>query len=157
MDKQEIRKRGTALYEDELQYAIARDDEVDLNSCRSRAALRLGRELDGQDISAVWLGYIEGIARSVERAFEIDLDIGQVRIGGALRTGALRFVPADKCHARDLMEWDALREQKLNDFRAKREHERPIVAEALRRMDEYGGDPTLLSVWPELFEGRDAA
>lgn len=156
MDKTDIRKRGTALYEDELQYAIGRDDEVDLTACRSRASMRLGREMEGQNIDAVWFGYIEGIARSVERGFEIDLAIGQVRIGGALRTGSLRFVPADKARERDVVAWDDLREQKLHDFAAKRAQERPLVQEIVERMRSLGGNPTMLEACPYLF-GEEAA
>lgn len=156
MDKLEIRKRAQALYEDELQYAITRDDEVDLVRCRARAATRLGREMDGQDISGVWLGYIEGIARGCERGFEIDFAVGQIRIGGMLRTGPLRFIPADRARAKDVLEWDVMREQKLSDFAAKRDHERPLVREALERMYAFGGDPTLLEAWPDLF-GEQAA
>lgn len=159
MDKDEIRKRARELYEDELQFSIARDDQVDLIQCRSRAAMRLGRELENQDISGVWLGYIEGIARSTERGFEIDLTVGEIRVGGTLRTGVLKVVPADKAREADLIEWYALREAKLDEFVAKRQQERPFVAEIIDRMRAHGGDPTLLEACPDLFghEKADAA
>lgn len=152
MDKQQIRQRAQTLYEDELQYAIARDDEVDILSCRSRAAIRLlGREMEGQDVSAVWLGYIEGIAKGVERGFEVDLSEGEMRIGGVLRTGSLRVVSADRARERDLIAWDQLREEKFQQFAAKRGQERPLVQEAVARMREMGGDPMLIEACPDWF------
>lgn len=156
MDKLEIRRRAQELYEDELQFAIRRDDEIDVARCRARAATRLGREMEGRDISGVWLGYIEGIARGCERGFEIDFAVGQIRIGGMLRTGPLRFIPADRARAKDVLEWNVMRDRKLSDFAAKREHERPLVREALERMYAFGGDPTLIEAWPDLF-GAQAA
>lgn len=157
MDKIEIRKRAQALYEDELQYSIARDDEVDLTRCRSKAAIRLGREMEEQDISGVWLGYIEGIARAVERGFEIDLSVGEIRIGGTLRTGPLRFIPADKAREHDLLEWDAMRDSKLQDFVAKRAQEKPLIESIVGRMRAYGGNPTMLEACPDLFGEEKAA
>lgn len=156
MDKLEIRRRAQELYEDDLQFAIRRDDEIDVAQCRARAATRLGREMEGRDISGVWLGYIEGIARGCERGFEIDFAVGQIRIGGMLRTGPLRFIPADRARAKDVLEWNVMRDRKLSDFAAKREHERPLVREALERMYAFGGDPTLIEAWPDLF-GAQAA
>lgn len=156
MDKLEIRRRAQELYEDELQFAIRRDDEIDVARCRARAATRLGREMEGRDISGVWLGYIEGIARGCERGFEIDFAVGQIRIGGMLRTGPLRFIPADRARAKDVLEWNVMRDRKLSDFAAKREHERPLVREALERMYAFGGHPTLIEAWPDLF-GAQAA
>lgn len=151
MDKHEIKRRAVALYEDELQYSIARDEQVDVARCRSRAGVRLGREMEGQDTSAVWLGYVENIAKSVERGFEVDLSVGEMRIGGVLRTGALRLVAADRARERDLLDWDALREQKMQEFVAKRSQERPLVQEAVDRMRGIGGDPTLIEACPDWF------
>lgn len=151
MDKHEITKRAIFYYEDELQYAIARDDVPDIDRCRTRASVRLGREMDGQDTSAVWLGFIEGIAKRVERGFEVDLSAGEMRIGGVLRTGTLRLVVAEKAREHDLIEWDALREQKLREFVEKRGQERPLVQSAVSRMREMGGDPTLIEACPDWF------
>lgn len=157
LESHEIKKRAKVLYEDELHYAIERDDEVDIPECRAKAARRLGQEMDGQDVSSIWAGYVEGIAKGVERGFEVDLAAGEIRIGGVLRTGSLRLVPADKCHETDLLEWDALREQKYQEFGAKRAQERPMVDEAVGRMREMGGNPTLIQACPEWFaEDEDA-
>ena len=155
MDKHEITRRATFLYEDELQYAIARDDVVDIDRCRSRAATRLGQEMEGQDTSAVWFGFIEGIAKRVERGFEIDLSVGEMRLGGVLRTAALRLVAADRAREKDLMDWNTMREQKLQEFAAKRSQERPLVQQAIDRMREVGGDPTLIEACPDWFAKGD--
>jgi len=154
MDKTEIRQRAQVLYEDELKYAIDRDDEVDILKCRSRASMRLGREMEGQDVSAVWLGYIEGIAKGVERGFEVDLSVGEMRIGGVLRTGSLKVVAADRAREIDLIAWNEMREQKLTQFAAKRSQERPLVQEAVGRMRQMGGDPTLIQACPDWFDAK---
>lgn len=151
MDKEQIRQRAQFLYEDELTYSIKRDDEVDILKCRSRASMRLGREMEGQDTSAVWLGYIEGIAKSVERGFEVDLSVGEMRIGGVLRTGSLRVVSADRARERDLIAWNEMRDAKLQQFQVKRDQERPLVQDAIARMREMGGDPTLIQACPDWF------
>lgn len=157
MDKDQIRHRAQVLYEDEIQYSIKRDDQVDLLKCRSRASMRLGREMDGQDVSAVWLGYIEGIAKGVERGFEVDLAEGEMRIGGVLRTGSLRVVSAERARERDLIAWNEMREAKLQQFHVKRDQERPLVQEAVGRMREMGGDPTLIQACPDWFNGEAKA
>lgn len=157
MDKHEIRQRARVLYEDELQYAIARDDEVDVTRCRARAAVRLGRELDGQDISGIWLGYVEGIAKTIEVAFEDDLSDGHLRFGGTIRTAANRLVPSGKARRQDLIAHDLMREQKFVEHAAKRTAERSAIAGLVARLDEFGGDPTLFEACPDLFEETQAA
>jgi hypothetical protein len=154
MAKTEIRARAQELYEDEVQYAIARDEEVDLQQARARAAERLGREREGQDNSDVWLGYIDGIARSVERGFEIDATSGQLRLGGALRVGDLVFVPADKARIRDWMALDQRREDTFRKHESKREKEQEFIHAIVDRMREFGGDPTTLEACPDLFDAE---
>lgn len=155
MDKQEIAKRCHALYEDELQYAISRDDKLDLARCRARAAMRIGREMEGQDISGVWLGYVEGIARNVERGFEIDLSSGQLRLDGAIRTAALSLVPAGKAREQDWLDHDELRELKFREHAAKRARERDAIREIVDRLRAHGGDPTTIEACPDLFGSDD--
>jgi hypothetical protein len=151
MDRTELRKRAVELYEDELQYAIARDDEIDLGSCRSRAAIRIGREMEGLDISAVWLGYVEGIARNVERGFEEDLTNGQLRLSGALRTGDLMFVPTPRMRERDWLTVDERHEAKYREHAEKRDRERAAIRGIVDRLRSYGGDPTTFEACPDLF------
>lgn len=151
MDKAEIRSRAQFYYEDELQYAIARDDEIDLDRCRSRAALRLGNEMLGQDVSAVWVGYIEAIAKGVERGFEVDFEAGQLRIGGVLRTHKLRLVPAERAREDDILARASMRDEKLAQFQSKRDQERVLEREAVAAMRAKGGNPTLIEVKPEWF------
>lgn len=157
MDKQAIRQRAQALYEDELQYSIARDERIDLARCRSRAAVRIGREMEGRDISGVWLGYVEGIARAVERGFEIDLSNGQLRVEGCVRVGNLAAIPAGKMRAADWIEHDAMRENKLREHVEKREHERQQIRQIVGRLRKHGGNPTTLEACPDLFAAEVAA
>lgn len=157
MDRHELRKRVSALYEDELQYAIARDDEIDLTSCRSRAAMRIGREMEGLDISAVWIGYVEGIARTVERGFEEDLTTGQLRVDGALRTGDLTFVPTPRMRERDWLTVDERHEIKYREHEAARAREQEAIRGIVERLRAHGGDPTTLEACPDLFAEREAA
>lgn len=157
MDRHELKKRAQELYSDELQYAIARDDEIDLASLRARAALRLGREMEGGDMSIVWIGYIEGIARQAERAFEVDAATGQLRISGALRVGDLTFVPAAKARIRDWMALDDRRSAKLEEHRAAYTREHEAIASIVARMQEYGGDPTTAEACPDLFADEAVA
>jgi len=158
MDKGEVRSLAQSLYADELQYSIARDDVVDLTQCRSRAALRLGRAAEGQDISGVWLGYIEGIARHTESSFEDELIEGAtLRMGGAIRTAANRLVPTRRAQRHDLMDRSAIKDAKLSEHASKRAKEREFEQMIFARMDEVGGDPTVFDVCPELFGEADAA
>lgn len=143
MDKAEIRSRAQFYYEDELQYAIARDDEIDLDRCRSRAALRLGNEMLGQDVSAVWKG--------VERGFEVDFEAGQLRIGGVLRTHKHRLVPAERAREDDILARASMRDEKLAQFQSKRDQERVLEREAVAAMRAKGDNPTLIEVKPEWF------
>src|SRR5258708_9488867 len=127
MDRDEVRKRALNFYCDELQYAIARDDEIDLNNARARAAMRLGRDMDMEDLSGVWLGYIEGIARSAERGYEVDTSTGQLRFDGALRVRDLTFVPTAKAKLRDWLSLDDRHETKFQQHAAAREPERDFT------------------------------
>lgn len=156
MDKTEIRKRAQELYENELQHANERDDRIDYGRCRARAAIRIGSEMEGQDISGVWLGYIEGIARGCERGFEIDLASGQLRLDGAVRVGNLAAVPAGKMRELDWLAHDQMRETKLRDHSEKRAHERDAIRGIVDRLRSFGGDPTTLEACPDLF-GEQAA
>jgi hypothetical protein len=157
VNRDEIRKRALYHYEDELQYAIARDDEVDVVRARARAAARIGREMDGQDISGVWLGYIEAIARGVERRFEIDLTSGQLRMSGAVRVGDLVLVPAARMRLRDWLAFDARREAKFEEHANKRNAERKATSEIIDRLRAFGGDPTTFEACPDLFPEAQAA
>lgn len=151
MDKDVIRRRALELYSDEIQYAIARDDEVDLNSAREKAARRLGQEMDGQDMSPVWIGYVEGIARSAERSFEVDPTTGQLRFGDALRVRDLTFVPTPRARVHDWLALDARHEEKFLQHALARGHERDAIHEIVERMRAHGGDPTTLEACPDLF------
>lgn len=157
MDKTELRKRVTVLYENELQFAIARDDEIDLSSCRARAAIRIGQEMEGEDISAIWLGYVEGIARHVERGFEEDLTNGQLRLDGAVRTGDLTFVPTPRMRERDWLAVDDRHQTKLDEHQVKREREHVAVLSIVGRLRAHGGDPTTIEACPDLFVIDEAA
>lgn len=156
MDRHEIKKRAQELYADEIQYAIARDDEIDLNTARHRAAMRLGREMEGQDMSLVWVGFVEGIARSAERGFEVDAATGQLRFGDALRVRDLTFVPTPKARLRDWLALDARREEKFQQHAAARDQERAFYREIVERLRAHGGDPTTFEACPDLF-GHEAA
>lgn len=157
MNRDEIRKRTGDLYEDELQWSIDRDDQVDIAKARSRAAVRLGREMEGQDISGVWLGYVEAIARNIERRFEIDLTSGQLKIDGALRVGDLTLIPAGRMRLRDWVEFDARREAKYQEHADKRVSEREVTRAIIDRLRAHGGDPTTLDACPDLFSEQKAA
>jgi hypothetical protein len=151
MDKAEIRQQAVFYYEDELQYAIARDDKIDLNVCRAKAAMRVARKFEGQDLSPLWLGYIEGIARQVERGFEEDLTAGQLRFDGALRTGDLTFVPTPRMREHDWLSVDERHERKMREHVTKREREREAIRRIVERLRSYGGDPTTIEACPDLF------
>lgn len=151
MDKKELRRRVTEIYESELSHALGHDEEIDLAQCRSRAAIRIGAEMAEEDISAVWIGHVEGIARNVERGFEVDLSNGQLRMDGAIRTAALSFVPATKARALDWTKHDQLREAKFREHASKRSGEREAIREIVNRLRSHGGDPTTIEACPELF------
>lgn len=157
MDKRELSKRVTELYADELQYAIARDDEVDVTKARTRAAMRIGREMEGRDMSAFWIGYVEGIARSVERQFEVDLSTGQLRFQDALRVADLTLVPTPKARVRDWLALDARHEEKFQQHASARSHERDAIREVVERLRAHGGDPTTFEACPDLFAEHKAA
>lgn len=157
MDKTEISRRVRELYEDELQYAIARDNEIDLTSCRARAALRVGREMEGQDISAVWIGYVEGIARGIERGFEEDLANGWLRLDGAVRTGDLTFVPTGWMRERDWLTVDERERVKVEEHEAKFARKHEARMEIIERLRAFGGDPTTAEACPDLFASEAAA
>lgn len=151
MDRHEIRKRALELYSDEIQYSIARDDEVDLNSAREKAARRLGQEMDGRDMSPVWSGYVEGIARSAERSFEVDPSTGQLRFDDALRIRDLTFVPTPKARVHDWLALDARHEEKFLQHALARGRERDAIREIVERMRAHGGDPTTYEACPDMF------
>jgi len=154
MDRQ-LQKRAAVLYEDELQYAIARDDQIDLATCRAKAAMRFGRDLTADDLGAIAVGVIERIARQVERGFEEDLSTLQLRIGGAIRTGDLTFVPSARARVADWLNLDEIREEVFRQHEAKRSRERDAIRSIVGRMREHGGDPTTIEACPDLFEGRE--
>lgn len=151
MDKAELRHRAVTLYEDELQYAIARDDEIDLSACRARAARRIGQEMEGRDMSSVWIGYVEGIARGVERGFEEDLRGGQLRLDGAMRTGDLMFVPTPRMRERDWLAVDERHQVKVTQHVEKAAREHAAIREIVERLRAHGGDPTTIEACPEMF------
>lgn len=157
MDEHELKRRITELYADELQYAIARDDEVDVVTCRARAAMRIGREMEGEDISALWLGYVIGIARSVEHAFEDDLSNGVLRIDGAVRTADLVLVPNARMRERDWLAVDERHRLKLAQHRGKFEREHEARMAIVERLRAHGGDPTTLEACPDLFPEQSVA
>lgn len=156
MDKHEIRKRALELYADEIEYAIARDDEIDLNHARARASMRLGREMEGQDMSSLWIAYVDGIARAAERGFEVDPATGQLRFGDALRVRDLTFVPTPKARLRDWLALDARHEEKFQQSAAKRERNRDAIRGIVERLRAHGGDPTTLEACPDLFPAADS-
>jgi len=155
VDKQEIKKRAIELYAGELQYAIAGEEEVDLDATRHRAAMRLGREMEGQDMSPVWVGYVQGIARDTERGFEVDAS-GQLRFGDALRVRDLTFVPTARARERDWLALDARHEEKLQQFAARRSQERDAIRSIIDRLRAHGGDPTTFEACPDLFPAAEA-
>jgi len=157
MDKREMQERVKFFYADEIQYALARDDEIDLTTCRARAAIRVGREMEGRDISAVWLGYVEGVARNVEASFEEDITHGQLRLGGAIRVRDLTFVPTPKMRKRDWLTVDDRHHQKLVEHQAKRAREHEVIEQIVERIDAHGGDPTTIEACPDMFAAGDEA
>lgn len=157
MDKRDFRKRVVEIYADEMQYAIARDDEVELERIRVRAAMRLSRLMDGQDQSFLWLGYVEGIARQVERQFEVDVSTGQLRFGDALRVRDLTFVPTPKARLRDWLALDARHEEKFQEHAAARSQEREGIRSIVERLRAHGGDPTTFEACPDLFPEAESA
>lgn len=157
MAKNEITARARELYEDELQHAIEHDDEVDMTRARMKAAMRLGRLYEGRDISALWYSLVDGIARQVERGFEVDIASGQFRIGGAIRVAPLTFVPLQRAHAKDLLAHFAIREAKAVEHAAKWAQEGPAILAVVERMEAHGGDPTLIDACPDLFAIEAAA
>jgi hypothetical protein len=159
MDRREIRERALELYSDELAYAIDADSEVaeiTLTEIRARAALRLGRAMAEEDISGVWLAYIDAIARTVERHFEVEVD-GQLKIGGAIRVGDLTFVPVAKARERDWLALDERHELKFREHAAKRAREREAIHAIVDRLRAHGGDPTTFEACPDLFATDEAA
>lgn len=155
MDRQEIRKRTRDLYADELQYAIARDDEVDTEAVREKAAARLARQLDERELYELCRGMVDAVSRSIERQFVVDLDTMQIGIGTALRTAANTLVPTARARRRDWLAFDALREQVFQDHAEKRTQERTAIRDIVARLDEYGNDPATFEACPDLFASAE--
>lgn len=159
MDRQEIRERARFLYWDSLQYAIAREDEVDTNAVRENATLRLTREMEGREIYELCRGMVDAIAKNVERQFIVDFETGQLKIGSAIRTGDNRLCPIERARLRDWLAFDDIREQVFRAHAAKRAAEREAIAEIVERLQTHGENATTLEVCPDLFEqkGEQAA
>lgn len=155
MDRRTLRRRATELYADELAWAIGSDERVELGNPRERAAARLGREMVDSDLSSIWLGYIEGIARATERNFEVDASTGQLRMGGALRVDDLTFVPVAQARIDDWLALDARHEAKLQEHIVSRDREREAHALIIGRLRAHGGDPTTFEACPDLFVDED--
>jgi DNA-directed RNA polymerase delta subunit len=155
MDRQEIRERARFLYGDSLQYAIAREDEVDTNSVRENATLRLTREMEGLEIYELCRGMIDSVAKNVERQYIVDFETGQLSIGSAIRTGDNTLCPVEKARLRDWLAFDEIRERVFQSHAAKRAAEREQIAEIVERLSTVGGDPTTLEACPEKFAAKD--
>jgi hypothetical protein len=152
MDKHDLSKRAREIYADEIQYAIEGEpDRVDLADARTRAAERLGREIEGEDMSAVWSGFVDAIARQTERGFEDDLATGQLRFDGALRVQDLTFVPTPKARIRDWLEVDARHLNKVDHHVAKYQADHATRMEIVAEMEAFGGDPTTSEACPHRF------
>lgn len=151
MDRNELRARGRELYADEMQYALAREDEVLTDTLKERATMRLAREVSEEEVYELCYGTIESVARQVERQFVVDLSNMQLSIGGAIRTSDRTLVPVDRARARDWIAFDALREASFQDHAAKRAREREAIRAILARLDAFGGDAATIEACPDLF------
>ncbi len=156
MDRREIRKQASALCEDELQYALARDDEIDTDAVRERATLRLVRVVGKDEIYELARGLVESVYQRIERAFVIDLSTQQLRIGSAIRTDDNTLVPTEKARYRDWLAFDEIRERVFQEHAAKRETERAAIASILERLQGQD-DATTFSVCPDLFQTEEVA
>lgn len=157
MDRQEIRERARFLYGDSLQYAIAREDEVDTDAVRENATLRLTREMEGMEIYELCRGMIDSVAKNVERLYIVDFQTGQLKIGSAIRTGDNKLCPTERARLRDWLAFDDIRETVFQAHASKRAAEREAISEIVERLQTFGGDPTTFEAWPERFGVQDAA
>lgn len=160
MNRQEIRDRARFFYEDELQYALAREDRVDTEGVREKATMRLTREMEGQEeehLFELCRGITDVIARKVDRGFVVDLDSQQLGFGKAIRIDDNTLCPVERARLRDWLAFDEIREQAFQRHAAKRDREREVVAEIIERLQTHGEDATTLTVCGDLFEERNAA
>lgn len=151
MDRREIRERARFLCEDELQYAIARDDKVDTEAVRERATIRLNREIGEGELYDLVRGQIDSVYKGAERNYVLDLSAQQLGIGTAIKVDDNTLVPTPKARLRDWIAFDEIREQVFQQHAAKRVREREAIAEIVERLQGQE-DATTFAACPDLFE-----
>lgn len=157
MDRREVRERARFVYDDELQYALAREDEINTETIRERATIRFVRDLGEDAVYELGRGFIDGIARNVERNHVVDFTTQQLAFHQAIRTGDNILVPAEKARAKDWIAFDEIRERTFQEHAAKRVLERQAIKQIIDRLYEYGGDPTTIEACPDRFPEAEAA
>lgn len=157
MNRQEIRDRTRYLCEDELQYAIARDDNVDTEAVREKATMRLVREVSDTETYELVRGLVDSVFRAVERTFIVDLVSGQLGFGKAIRISDNTLRPVERARLRDWIAFDEIREQKFQEHASKRHREREVIAGIIERLQEHGDEATTGEVCPDLFAASDEA
>lgn len=156
MDRREIHEKVTFFCEDELQYAIARDDKIDTDAVRERATMRLCRLVGEKEIYELARGLVDKVYRRVERGFMVDLSTGQLRIGSAIRTDDNTIVPTERARLRDWLAYDEIKERAFQNHLAAREAEREVTAGIIERLQGHE-DATTFEVCPDLFPAVEAA
>lgn len=158
MDRREIQERARFLYTDELQYALAREQEnFNTDAPREKATMRLTREMEGQEIYELCRATIESISRNVERQFVVDVTEGQLRLEGAIRTGNNILISMRNARLEDWLAFDEMRESKFRDHEAKRDIERSFVRDVIvPRLQAAGEDKTTFEACPDLFVNEEA-
>lgn len=157
MDRHEIRSQARYFYNEELRYAMEREDTgFDTDPIRQQAAKRLFRVIQGEDeILDICRGMIESVAKNVERAYIVDFDDGQLVLGGAIRTGDNILCPVEKARLRDWLAFDEIRERVFREHASKRARERDAIAAIIERLESHGGDATTAEVCSDLFGSRE--
>lgn len=159
MDRRELQDRARFLASDELQYAIAREEAgFDTEVVREKATIRFAREAGDSEIYELCRATIDSIWRGVERQYVVDLNDGQLKIEGVIRTDNRTLLSMKKAREADWIAFDALRQAKLEEHSAKREVEHDFIYnEILPRLRAHGGDPTTAEACADLIEGAQAA
>lgn len=159
MDRREIQERAKFLAADELQYAIAREEAgFDTEVIREKATIRFAREAGDSEIYELCRATIDSIWRGVERQYVVDLNDGQLKIGGVIRTDNRTLLSMKNAREQDWIAFDAMRQAKLDEHSAKRDVEHDFIYnEILPRLRAHGGDPTTAEACGDLIEGERAA
>lgn len=154
MNRDEIRERARFLCDDELQYALAREEKVDTNAVRERATMRLTREITESEMYELARGLIDGLYRRVERSYIVDLG-GQLGFSTAIRIDDNTLVPTPKARLRDWLAYEVIVDNAFVAHAEAWRKRKDAIAAILNRL---GGrdDDTTLDACPDLF-GEAAA